>query len=430
MSGRVLYIDCASGVAGDMMLGALLHVGADEAAVRRELDRIDLDGWTLEVAVGEVQGISGLDVQVRVGGAKEVTPHHTFRPLGGDHAHPHPHPAPAAPEPPAGPGHGRTFGEIRALLVRSGLSERVRALALDAFGRLAVAEARVHGVAVDDVHFHEVGAVDAIVDIVGSCAALASLGDVRVVCAPLPMGRGFVRSAHGRIPLPAPATLEILAGAPVVGDPLDAELVTPTGAALVMAMASSFGRIPEMVVERTGYGLGDARWPDRPNALRLILGQASEADVSELVVEATIDDMAPELFGPLFGKLLEAGADDVWLTPVHMKKGRPGVLVSALVPASRRASVATVLFRETTTLGVRLHAVERMKLARRWETVRTSAGEVRMKLGLDGDTLCNAQPEYEDCARLAEESGVPTKQIHAMALAAFWSGRSQPKGTP
>lgn len=458
---RVLYVDCFSGVAGDMMLGALLHLGVPLERVRAALETLPVSGWVLEARPGAVSGISGVDVQVTVGGVKERTPHHHGEEGGAlpsgtargprdtswlvrgeghggglahdhghdhghgrghghdhghghghGHGHDHEHDHSHAHAPSGESHHGRTVGEIRRILRAGDLEAPVLALALDAFGRLADAEGRIHGVAPDDVHFHEVGALDAIIDIVGTAAALHALGVDEVISAPPPLGRGFVECAHGRLPLPAPATVEILRGAPVRGDSLEAELVTPTGAALLRAMCDRFGEVPAMTVERVGYGLGDARWPDRPNLLRLVLGHRDDSPGGqEVVVEANIDDMSPELFGPLCEALLADGALDAWLCPIQMKKGRPGVLLSALAPPDARARIVARILRETTTLGVRSHAVERTKLARRSVVAETPWGPVRVKQGVEGDAVLNEAPELEDCLALARAHGVPLKTV-------------------
>lgn len=492
---RVLYVDCFSGVAGDMMLGALLHLGVPIERVRAALETLPIDGWALEARPGEISGIGGVDVQVTVGGLKERTPHHhgtepgdpvpraaqeSREGAGGGHshgtghshghseAHSHGHSEARSHghseahshghshshsearshghihtaghvgahgddhEHGHGNDHGRTMREIRQILLGGRLEAPVLALALDAFGRLAKAEGKVHGVPPDEVHFHEVGALDAIVDIVGTAAALHALGVDEVVSAPPPLGRGFVQCAHGRLPLPAPATVEILRGAPVRGDSLEAELVTPTGAALLRAMTTRFGLVPDMTVERIGYGLGDARWPDRPNLLRLVLGHRDDSHGDqELVIEANIDDMSPEVFGPLCEALLADGALDAWLCPIQMKKGRPGVLLSALVAPDRRGPVVARILRETTTLGVRIHAVERTKLARRSVVVETPWGPVRVKQGIDGDAVLNEAPELEDCLALARAHGVPLKEVLASARTSQRAPETrEPKETP
>ena len=422
---RILYFDCFSGIAGDMTLGALLHLGVPTEVVVRALSTLDLPSWKLEVRPGAISGISGVDVQVLVGGQKELTPHHGAEHGGhghGGHGHADEHGHEGEHEHGEGHdhAHGRTFAEIRSIISSGGLSPSVCALALRAFGKLAEAEGKIHGVPPSDVHFHEVGAIDAIIDIVGSAVALDHLGVDRVVSAPPPLTRGFVDCAHGRLPLPAPATLELLRGVPVVGDDGRGELITPTGAALLTTFAHRFGPMPEMVVDRIGYGLGDARWDDRPNLLRVVLGhQPTATDLPEVLIEANIDDMSPELYGPLVDGLLADGAHDVWLTPIHMKKGRPGVTLSVLTPSDKREVAVRRILRESTSIGVRFHAVERRKLEQRQITVETALGSVRVKLGVDGEQRLNAAPEFEDCRAVAAAHGVPLKEVYRLVLLAL-----------
>jgi len=392
---KVLYIDCFSGVAGDMMLGALLDLGVDEQHLRAELAKLKLDGWELSVSRALRHGISGVDVQV-------VTEHHHHHD-GGDHddGHHHDH------------HHGRRWAEIRTLIQESGLADDARALALDIFTRLALAEARLHDVEPDTIHFHEVGGVDAIIDICGAAIGLCALGVERIIAAPVPAPRGFVDCAHGRMPLPAPATMELLKGAVLQSVDSDGEWVTPTGAAIVTTTASEYGPIPAMRVDEIGYGVGDWDPADRPNLLRLVLGEVTEASGAgrDLLLEANIDDMTPELFGHVTETLLTAGAYDVWLTPIQMKKGRPGIQLSVLCAPARRAAIVDTILRESTTIGLRFSEVQRYKTVQSVETVATPFGPVKVKIARDGDRVINAAPEYEDCRRAAEQNGVPLKQI-------------------
>jgi hypothetical protein len=393
---RILYIDCFAGAAGDMLLGALLHVGASEVRVREELARMDLHNWTLDVEPDAIQGIGGINVSVRVGGIKEGE--------SGDHSHSHGG---------ADSAHGHSFQSIRALLERSSLTPAVRDRSLAVFTRLAEAEGEVHGVPADEVHFHEVGAVDAIVDIVGCSAALEDLGVDRVISAPPPMARGFVQCAHGAMPLPAPATVLLLHGVPTVGASIEGELVTPTGAALLTTFADAFGGWPEMTVTCVGYGLGDKRWPDRPNLLRLVLGEQSAASSgTEVVIETNIDDMPAEWFPPLMDRLLDEGADDVWMSSIQMKKGRPGTRLSVLAPAEARARLVGTILGESSAIGVRFHAVERTKLVRRIDSIQTAHGPISVKTAWDGDVRVHAAPEFEACQQMAKKMGLPLKAIY------------------
>jgi uncharacterized protein (TIGR00299 family) protein len=298
--------------------------------------------------------------------------------------------------------------------------------ALAVFRRLAEAEARVHGTTAEKVHFHEVGAVDAIVDIVGVCAGLEMLGVERVVSSGLPMGSGYVDAAHGRLPVPVPAVVELMKGVPIRPCDEEGELVTPTGAALVVTLADAFGPMPAMVIEKVGYGAGSRGGKHVPNVLRVILGRpvagscADEADVVWLL-EANVDDASGEALGAATQALFEAGALDVWLTPATMKKGRPGVVLACLAAEGLVAAVEEAIFRETPTFGVRRSAVERTKLAREHATVQTAFGPVRVKVGRRGGRVVTASPEYEDCRRLAAERGAAFREVYAAAMAAWGS---------
>jgi uncharacterized protein (TIGR00299 family) protein len=357
------------------------------------------------------------------------------------------------------PGHGasaptrhRHLRDILALIDRSGLPPGAKARASALFVRLGEAEAAVHDVPVDRVHFHEVGAVDSIVDVVCGVLALDWLAADRIVASPLNTGRGTVETAHGTLPVPAPATARLVSGVPVYADGPEAELLTPTGALLVTGHASAYGPLPPMRLERVGYGAGDRDLPGRPNVLRAFLGEAMDeiaaagaagvAGTAEAaggggasaspesggagerlaVIACEIDDLNPQILGSLLGRLLETGAVDAYYTPVQMKKCRPGTLVTVLAPPDRREAVAALLFRETTTLGVRYHEVWREALARELVAVDTPWGPVRVKVARRGGAIVNAMPEFDDCDRLARERDVPVKDVQAAALGA-WSGR-------
>jgi pyridinium-3,5-bisthiocarboxylic acid mononucleotide nickel chelatase len=383
---RLLYLDCIGGAAGDMLLGALLDAGADADAVRAGLSRLDVDGLALELGDTRRHGIRAARATLR-----------------------------------AAPGqHRRTWSSIRAQIDAAGLPERARARAQEAFRRLAHAEARIHAVDPEDVHFHEVGAVDAIGEVCGVALALEVLGVDRVVCSPLPVARGLIDHAHGRLPLPAPATLALLQGAPLHGVELDGELVTPTGAALVAALAEGYGALPAMTLEAVGYGAG-MRDPDAvPNLVRAIVGVAAPAAATHPVslVEANLDDLLPELAPDAAAACFAAGALDVWTTPVQMKHGRPGFTLSALARPGDEEPVAEAILRETSSLGVRIARLHRWELERDWRTVDVGGEPVRVKLGrLDG-RIVNLAPEHADCERAAHRTGAPVKVVWARALAA------------
>ena len=426
---RILYIDCFSGVAGDMMLGALLDLGVPLAHVEAGLAALgDIGHYHLRVDRAARHGIVGTDVHVDSHQHAHGHAHEHEHAHGHAHEHEHAHGHEQHGHEQHGHephehehAHGRTWQEIQALIAGSGMTTGARELALRIFGRLAVAEGRVHGIDPEHVHFHEVGAIDAIVDICGTAIALDWLAVDVVVSAPLPMGRGFVRCAHGMLPLPGPATLELCRDARVKAEETRDELVTPTGAAIVTTLVSTaagYRSLPDMVIERVGYGVGDRDSPDRPNLLRLVLGSAEAEHGDEVVVEANIDDLPAELLAHACERVLALGAHDVWCTPIVMKKGRAGVMVSVLCGAGQRATVEATLLRETSTLGLRWHAVARTRLERRWKTASTPWGTVRVKEALDGATVVNRAPEFEECRALALAAGVPLKDVYAAALAA------------
>jgi len=387
----LLVLEPIGGIAGDMFLAAALDLGVDRAALEAALRTLGVAGWRLEVVRKTDAGIAGTHVEVVVEG-----------------------------DPP----HARGLVEIRALVDASGLPPRARAAARAVFERIGRAEAKVHGVAVEEVHFHEVGAVDSIVDVCGAAVALELLGWPRVVSAPPELGRGLGRSAHGPMPIPPPAVLELLAGKPVRPGGPPGEAVTPTGAALLAELAD-VGPLPPFVPGRIGYGVGTARWADRPNVLRMTLGEEGSARPGPplWVLETNLDDCPGQLVARAIEAALEAGALDAWAAPVTMKKGRPGLLLSALVEEPAREAVTRALFAETTTLGIRRHAVERDELERSLETVETAYGPVRVKVARAAGRELGAHPEYDDCATRAREKGVAVKEVMAAALAARRGGR-------
>lgn len=383
---RTAYLDCFSGVSGDMLLGALLDVGLPEPVLREAVAALQLDGVTLEISRPVVQGFAATRVQVHV-------PCH-------DHDHHHAH---------------RHLAEITALLDRAGLNPKVRARALAVFTRLAEAEAVVHGTTPDRIHFHEVGADDALVDIVGTVAGLAWLGVERLVCSPLPLTGGWVACAHGEVPLPAPAVCRLLAGVPVYGEDLRQELVTPTGAALVRELAAGFGPLPPLRLERTGYGAGMRERSDgRPNLLRLLLGESLEVAEAQRVevLETHLDDWNPEFWPYLSDRLMAAGALDVCLVPMHMKKGRPGFLLRVITAPAASQQLIQILLAETTAIGLRRRSEERVTLPRATVTVPTPWGPLAAKRVQtpDGPVLT---PEYEACRAVAERHRVPLHTVYA-----------------
>ena len=431
--GATLYFDCASGIAGDMTVGALVDLGVPEVAVTGELAKLPVKGYRVELARVMRGGMSGAKFRVildekhphqhaHVHEHLHEQPHEHLHEQPHEHLHEHSHGYGVGGHSEESHGHVH-YGEIRSMLVASGLSAGVKARALSMFDAIAEVEARLHGVDVKEVAFHEVGAVDSIVDIVGAAAALEWLRPVRVVSRRVPLGRGRVRTAHGLLPIPAPATLALLEGAPVEEGGIDGELTTPTGAVILRANATAWGALPAMEILGVGYGAGDRELADRPNLLRVIAGrEAVQASADErVIVEANIDDMSPELLAPLLEALLAAGAADAWLTPILMKKGRPGFVVAALVEEVGRVAVEETLLRESTSIGVRRHAVERTTLPRRIIEVETRFGKVLVKVAGEGASA-NIAPEFESCRRVAAERSAPLKQVYAEALAAYYAG--------
>jgi len=389
---RIAYFDCFSGISGNMVLGAMLACGLEETVLLAGLAQAPLHGWCLTAERVMKRGISAIHVRV-----EEAAHEHEIE--QGEHHH-HPH---------------RGLGDILRLIEASDLSPRVKRMASAIFTRLGEAEAEVHGATPDEVHFHEVGAVDAIIDIVGVAIGLEALGIDRVLASPLPLGRGWVTCAHGAFPIPAPATALLVRGVPITESDIDAELVTPTGAAIITTLAERFGPLPSMTVGQVGYGAGSKDLP-RPNVLRLFLGEeAAEGAAMEIVgLETNIDDLPGEILGYLMDRLFAAGALDVFFTPIQMKKNRPGVLVRVLCAPGEVDACTGVLFAETTTLGVRRILYTRAVLPREFRTVDTPYGPVRLKISRWHDVE-RAEPEYEDCRILAEEHGVPLLAVYRAA---------------
>ncbi len=371
---RIAYLDCFSGVAGDMFVGALIHAGLDVKALEGELALLGVPGFRLSVERVWRDAMEGVRFEVIV------------------------EPGASQPE--------RHLSDIKNLLAGSALHPDVKERAIAVFTRLAVAEAKVHGTTIEDVHFHEVGALDAIVDIVGATAGLRLLGIDAVYTSRVTVGRGTQTAAHGVMPVPVPASIELLSGAPVVFSDLDGELVTPTGAALVATLTKRFGSGFSLVPRAVGYGFGKRERPGGPpNALRVVLGDAEEPVESLVLLETNLDDVTGQLVGYLIERVLGSGALDAWATPIQMKKSRPGILFSALVGEAERDLVERVIYSETPTLGVRRHAVGRTRLERKIEVVKTDFGDVRVKFAR-GAGVSRAAPEYEDIARIAAERGL------------------------
>jgi hypothetical protein len=420
---KTLYLDLSSGISGDMFIAALIDLGVDARQLEQGLERLRLQGYHLHVTRGRRASIEGVRFDVHVAGEHD----HGGQPQTHNHTHTHSHALPHE--------HNRTFAQIRQLIAESLLSDWVKQKSVAVFQRLATAEGKIHGLPPDQVSFHEVGAVDSIVDIVGACIALEMLDKPRVLSSPVVEGTGWIECAHGRLPIPAPATLAILGarGIPLSQCDEPNELVTPTGAALLAEFVDAFGPMREMVAEKIGYGLGSRDNPSRPNALRAVLGESgvesrvprAEAAAHDwetdtiAVLETNLDDINAEILGNFMDKALAAGALDVFHTAIQMKKNRPGVLLTVLCAEADADKFSELLVRETSTFGIRRYTAERRKLRREFVTVQTPHGNVTVKLGkLDGKVL-QAAPEFKSCKKLAEQAKVPLKEIYEAALRAL-----------
>jgi len=487
---KLLYFDCFAGASGDMILGALLDAGLPLDALRGALGSLALEGYELATERVLRAGVSATKFRLIEHGAPASThehaqshshsherehahehPHthehahehahsHALAHAAGEqahshghshsHEHPHDHEHPQSHSHSHAPGehqhshdhghshghahehghahgHGhRTVREIEALIAQSALSPAARERATALFRRLAEAEAAIHNMTVEQVHLHEVGALDSIIDIVGGVFALEWFGADRIVVSPLNTGSGMVRCAHGHFPVPAPATARLVAGVPVYASGPAVELLTPTGALLTTGYAQAYGPLPAMSIERIGYGAGDREFPDFPNVLRVFVGTSAEASATEriLMLECEIDDMNPQIYGVLMDRLLEAGALDVYYAPVQMKKNRPGTLITIVAAPDRRQALSDIIFRETTTLGLRYHEVFRECLARERVSVQTPWGDVRIKVARRDGTIMNAAPEFDDCVRLATTHQRAVKDVQAAAMRAFWQHHS------
>jgi len=377
---KIGYFDCFSGASGDMILGALIGAGLDQDVLRRELNKLPVSGYALDIRPIKKQGFAAVKVDVTLSAA---------------------------------PGH-RHLGHIVKLIADSTLSQGVKDRAIRIFTRLAEAEAAVHGSTVDKVHFHEVGAVDAIVDVVGAAIGVEMLGLERIVCSPIPVGSGTVTCDHGVMPIPAPGTAELLKGVPLASCDEPGELTTPTGAAILTTLADGFGAMPPMTIESCGYGAGSREGKTRPNLLRLFVVRIGEAPAESdqvTLLETNLDDTTGEQIGCATEALFTAGALDVFTTPIFMKKNRPGVLLSVIAPMEKAAACVDILFAQTNTFGVRQHECRRAKLHRECRTVSTRYGDIRMKVGSRGGRTMIASPEYEDCVAAARQHGVPLRDV-------------------
>ena len=442
---RIAYLECFSGISGDMFMGALLDAGVAPSIFQDAVAALKI-GARLEISRVVRAGISATKVDVWVNGEKDLPreqyweqehsqhQHSHDEPHAhdhGEHAHSqadgHSHDAPSHTHPPEhSHEHGRGLTEIRQIISAASISGGRKKTAIQIFESLGRAEAKIHNTSIESVHFHEVGAVDAMVDIVCAAVGAEALAVDEIICSPLNVGGGTVQCAHGTFPVPAPATVELLADAPVYSSGLLVELVTPTGAAIVKTLASRFAAFPEMKIEKSGYGAGTRDFPGHPNVLRLTLGQATPHSLAAntatdvvTVLEANLDDLNPQVFGYVMDRLFEAGALDAFAMPVQMKKNRPGTLLTVLCKPEHAGELTRLIFTETTTLGVRRREETRQTLARRWESVGTPWGEVRIKIASMNGTVTNYAPEYEDCRRIAMENRVPLKTVMQEAAQAY-----------
>jgi pyridinium-3,5-bisthiocarboxylic acid mononucleotide nickel chelatase len=435
---RIAYLDCFSGISGDMFLGALVDAGVSPKLLEDTVAAIDI-GARLEISRVLRGGISATKVDVYANGEKDL-PREVFRERQ-EHEHDHDHGEPMwrrgsvpprTAQSPVPTQHGRSLTEIREIIEKSAIGGAAKATAIRIFETLGQAEAEIHDTSIERVHFHEVGAVDALVDIVCAAVGAESLAVEEWVCSPLNVGGGTVKCAHGTLPVPAPATLRLLRDAPVYSSGPQVELVTPTGAAIVKTLCGRFAPFPAMKIEKAGYGAGTREFPEHPNLLRLTIGEAAPQDGASTspskwndritVLEANLDDLSPQVLAYAMERLLAEGALDVFSVPVQMKKSRPGALLTVLAKMEDANRLTKLIFAETTTLGVRRREEQRQTLSRRWETVDTAWGPVRIKIANMNGSVSNYAPEYEDCRTLAEAQHVPLRAVMQEAIQQYLRG--------
>src|SRR6266849_3449899 len=416
---RIAYLDCFSGISGDMFLGALVDAGVSPKLLENTVTALNI-GARLEIARVERGGIAATKVDVYANGEKdlprevfweqeEAHSHRHVQEHGDSHEHHH-------------HGYGRNLADIRKIIEKTAIGSAAKATAIRIFDALGEAEAEIHNTSIEQVHFHEVGSVDAMVDIVCAAVGAESLAVEEWVCSPLNVGGGTVKCAHGTLPVPAPATLKLLQNAPVYSSGPQVELVTPTGAAIAKTLSVRFAPFPAMKIEKAGYGAGTRDFPEHPNLLRITIGEAEPTDRANAsyeritVLEANLDDLSPQVLAYAMERLLAEGALDVFSVPVQMKKSRPGALLTVLAKMEDANRLTKTIFSETTTLGVRRHEEQRQTLSRRWETVDTTWGPVRIKIANMNGSLSNYAPEYEDCRTLAETQHVPLRTVMQEAI--------------
>ena len=418
---RIAYLDCFAGISGDMLLGALLDAGVDPKILHEATAALNLNA-SLKIEKVDRSGISSTKVHINEGDHLAEAPH-THEDI---HEHPHTHEHEHTHEPQPQPSHahnhthGRSLAAIRDLINAAALAPEVKATAIQTFELLGASEAKIHNVPVEKIHFHEVGAVDAIVDIVAACAGIDALAIDRWHSSPLNVGGGMVDCAHGRFPVPAPATADLLRGLPTYSAHIEKELVTPTGAGLIRTLAPTFGPQPAMRVQQIGYGAGSRNPKDFPNVLRLSIGETADATHAAVaVLETALDDLSPQILAHVTERALALGALDVMSTAVQMKKGRLGTLLTILADDAQVPALENLLLRETSTLGVRIHHERRSCLDRTHTTVTTPYGNIRIKIGSRNGEIYNAAPEFEDCRTAAAQHNVPVKLVQQAAVAAY-----------
>ena len=389
MSGkRVIYFDCFSGISGDMILGSLVDLGVDIKLIRKELKKINLKGYKLTSHQVKRNGIMGTKVNVVIDPSIQKR------------------------------NQARSFTDIKKLIVKSSLSENVKTDSIEIFRRIGTVEAKIHGTSLDKIHFHEIGAIDSIVDIVGGAICMSLLNIDIVFSSALNTGEGLINCEHGTIPIPAPATLKLLEGIPCYSSGTKNELTTPTGAAFIGYYGSKFGSLPKMNIMKSGYGAGSHEIKEIPNLLRVVLGEVliPSKIITMKVIETNIDDMNPEFYDHIMSQLLIAGAADVFLTAVHMKKNRPGTLLTTVVSNDKFHSVVQIILEETSTFGIRHYDVVRTELKRENKLIKTPFGKVRIKIGTFAGSRLTVSPEYEDCKKLALKKGIPVKRVYEETL--------------
>ncbi len=389
---EIAYFDCFSGISGDMILGSLIDLGLDIEYLKNEFKKINLSGYEINAEKIKKRDISCIKVNITVKDKQKY----------------------------------RSLKEINALIDKSELNPEVKKKSKDIFLKLAKAESKVHNIDIDKIHFHEIGAIDSILDIIGAVIGLDKLNLKKIYCSTIPVGRGFVKSAHGKLPIPAPATSELLKGIPTYSTKVEGELVTPTGAAIISSLTENFGEMPLMKIEKIGYGAGKSDF-DHPNLLRIFVGESLEKYDTDTVnvIELNIDDMNPEHYEVVFEKLLKNGALDVYLTNIQMKKNRPGIKLSIISPLEITNELTDIIFNETTTFGLRIYKTNRKKLFVEKEKVETKYGEITIKIGKTKDEIKLISPEYEDCKKLAQENNVSLKEIYELAKLSYFSKKEK-----